>query len=69
MPRAFFKSQFFKSQNHVLNHLAYLHAQSPLFSGTSNIPLETAQQMVSTFDKPCFQHGDSRATTEGRYSS
>ncbi|WP_337575277.1 hypothetical protein [Fournierella sp.] len=53
MPRAFFKSQFFKSQNHVLNHLAYLHAQSPLFSGTSNIPLETAQQMVSTFDKPC----------------
>lgn len=53
MPRAFFKSQFFKSQNHVLNHLAYLHAQSPLFSGTSNIPLETAQQMVSTFDRPC----------------
>lgn len=53
MPRAFFKFQFFKSQNHVLNHLAYLHAQSPLFSGTSNIPLETAQQMVSTFDKPC----------------
>ena len=53
MPKAFFKSQFFKSQAHVLNHLAYLHEQSPLFSGTSNIPLETAQQRVSTFDKSC----------------
>ena len=53
MPRAFYKSNYFDSQAHTLNHLQYLHKQSPLFSGLQDISIDDALSQASEFDQAC----------------
>lgn len=60
MPKVFLKSRYFKNskgQKHLMNHLAYLHRQSPLFSGTKEVDLNTAYATMRKYaNTVCWRH-------------